>query len=138
MKDYKTKFVKDSDLNEVKFYKTKKGYKCVIKCILTGIDPFDEDIDLLSKFKGLELGAEGITFDVSAFSKCHPDDKFSETKGKRLAESRCKAKIFSKSKRILQCLAKPKLQRYKRFENAINIYDQVLDRENKHIDKIKG
>lgn len=139
MKDYKTRFVRDSELNnEVKFYRTKKGFKCVIKCILTGIDPYDEDIELLAKFKGVELCSEGIAFDMTAFSKCHPDDKFDETKGKRLAESRCKAKIFSKSKRILQCLAKPKLQRYKRFENAIKIYDQILSRENKHIDKVKG
>jgi len=137
MKDYKTKFVKDSDSNEVKFYKTKKGYKCVINCILTGIDPYDEDIELLDKFKGVELCSKGIAFSMSAFSKCHPDDQFSDVKGKRLAESRCKAKIFSKSKRILQCLAKPKLQRYKKLENAINTYDQVLSRENKHIDEIK-
>lgn len=137
MKNYKTTFVKDDlDNSEVKFYRTKKGFKCVIKCLLTEIDPFDEDIELLKEFKGLSFYPDGVMFKAIAYSKCHPEDQFDETKGKRLAESRCKAKIFSKSKRILQCLSKPKYQRYTKMVEAISYYDKILNRENVHIDKI--
>lgn len=44
-------------------------------------------------------------FTVRAIAKCSPDDTFNEVIGKRIAESRAKAKAFNISSKVWLCIA---------------------------------
>lgn len=68
---------------------------CVIHCYIKAI----AGVPMLSAIesKKCPVSLDGFHFTVKAVAKCHNEDKFDITKGKRIAESRCKAKVFRKA-----------------------------------------
>ena len=135
--NYKTTF-KKSRLNVYRI--DESSFKCVASCVLKGIDPKDTILvrKLQKKFKDIKITDEGVSFEVVTYSKCHKSDTFSESKGKQLAESRCKKKIFNRAEKIMQCVVKIKEDELMNAQKSLTKYGIMVDTEFDHLMKIEG
>lgn len=134
--DYKTTFKK----KQLKIYRIKNNFKCVAACVLKDIDPKDTKIvtKLQKKFKDIKITKEGVTFEVVSYAKCHENDSFNEQKGKSLAESRCKRKIFDRAERIMRCVVKIKEAEYLKAQRSLTKYGVMVETEFDHLMHIDG
>ena len=135
--NYKTTF-KKSRLNVYRI--SKSSYKCVASCVLKGIDPEDTSLveKLQKKFRDIKITKEGVSFEVVTYSKCHQSDTFSEQKGKQLAESRCKKRIFDRVEKIMKCVVKIKEIELMNAQRSLTKYGVMVDTEFDHLMKIEG
>lgn len=155
MKNYKTSFkeghaysLENNSLCEVskmKVYRTKNGYKCAITGSLKAkLEPWsDSGYELVKKiakkFPGITVCRNGsIYIEATSFSKCHPEDEFIDRKGQRIAESRCKTKIFKKSQKVLNTILSIKKKELAELEEAVNDYQKLIDTESKHIKAVES
>lgn len=134
--DYKTTF-KRKKLN---VYRIKNSFKCVANCVLGGIDPKDTKIvtKLQKKFKDIKVTKEGVAFEVVTYSKCHENDSFDAKRGKSLAESRCKRKIFTRAEKILECVVKIKRAELTKAQESLTKYGIMVETELDHLMHIDG
>lgn len=135
--NYKTTFKKSS---KFRVYRIKNNFKCVANCLLQGIDKSDEKLaeKLQKKFKDIRITDKGIEFEMYTLAKCHPNDSFDETKGRTLAESRCKRKVFTRSKKILECIFKYKEAEYQKAQKSLKRYNALVDVETDHVMRLSG
>lgn len=134
--DYKTTFKK----KQLRVYRIKNSFKCVAACVLKDIDPKDTKIvtKLQKKFKDIKITKEGVTFEVVSYAKCHENDSFNEQKGKSLAESRCKRKIFDRAERIMKCVVKIKEAEYLKAQKSLTKYGVMVETEFDHLMHLDG
>lgn len=152
--NYKTSFKEkrsysfDSDslceVSKMKVYRTKCGFKCTVTGLLkAGLDPwsnrgYELAKKIARKFPGVTVCNDGSVYiEVTAFSKCHPDDEFKEMKGKRIAESRCKTKIFKRSQKVLAAILGVKKKEVAELEEAVMGYQKLIDTESNHIKAVE-
>lgn len=154
MKDYKTSFKEghtyslDNSLCEVskmKVYRTKCGYKCTVTGSLNAkLEPWTDSgyeiaKKIAKKFPGVTVCANGSVYiEATSFSKCHPEDRFVDKKGQRIAESRCKTKIFKRSQKVLNTILSIKKRELEELEEAVNGYQKLIDTESKHIEAVES
>ena len=134
--DYKTTFKK----KKLRVYRIKNNFKCVASCVLKDIDPKDTKIvtKLQKKFKDIKITKEGVVFEVVSYAKCHENDSFNEQKGKSLAESRCKRKIFDRAEKIMKCVVKIKEAEYLRAQRSLTKYGVMVETEFDHLMHLDG
>lgn len=154
MNNYKTSFKEwqaysfennsPCEVSKMKIYRTKYGYKCIITGLLkTNLEPWTEsgyDIakKIAKKLPGVTVCGDGsIYIEATSFSKCHPEDEFIDKKGQRIAESKCKTKIFKKSRKVLSTILSIKKKELSELEEAINGYQKLIDTESKHIKEVE-
>lgn len=105
---------------------------CIIKCRLRRLDRLRWYDACLNDF----FNGEYNEFVFTGVAKCHKDDTFDEQKGKYIAESKAKCKMYSNAEALLK----------KAFEKLrgltddvvahINLYNAYKDRELAHIDDV--
>ena len=135
--DYKTTFKK----KKIRVYRIKNNYKCVATCVLRGIDPKDTKVvtKLKKKFnKDIKITKEGVTFEVVSYAKCHSNDSFNEQKGKALAESRCKRKVFDRAEKIMRCVVKIREAEYLKAQKSLTKYGVLVETELDHLMHLDG
>ena len=83
------------DVNE-----EERTVKCILRCTLYANNRILDFLldEIIHKF-----GIPWIygTFEVEGTAKCHKNDIFSETVGKKIAESKAKIKLYNKTMRIM-------------------------------------
>lgn len=77
-------------------------------------------------------------FKVRGISKCHKDDIFDETLGKRIAESRASQKMLSRGIHKLEELNRSANIVKEITEESLKKYKKCLELEKKHIEKLKN
>lgn len=153
---YKTSFkegrkgysLKDHSLCEVskmKVYRTKNGYKCTITGLLnSNLEPgshkgYEIAKKIAKKFPGVTVCFDGSVYiEATSFSKCHPTDEFKEIKGQRIAESRCKTKIFKRSLKVLTAILKIKKEELTELEKDLLSYQKLIDTEVDHVKAVEN
>jgi hypothetical protein len=135
--DYKTTFKK----KQLRVYRINNNdFKCVASCVLKDIDPKDTKIvtKLQKKFKDIKITEEGVTFKAVSYAKCHENDSFNEQKGKSLAESRCKHKIFDRAERIMRYVVKINEAEYLKAQRSLTKYGVMVETEFDHLMHLDG
>lgn len=69
----------------------------IIVCTISAVVKHMAGSHAVINMKKCPIKSSDLSFTVKAVAKCHNEDNFSVTKGKRIAESRCKAKLFNKA-----------------------------------------
>ena len=124
-----------------KFYvdKNKKAITCVIKSVLNTdvcecIYLGDMWTNLKNKFN---FYPPYSTLTFTATTKCHKGDKFDDIKGKRIAESKAKAKMFKYYARMLSSIENSLntniLSKIIRLKSANNY---AYNREKRHVKEL--
>lgn len=80
------------------------------------------------------IGTHSFTY--VGVAKCHEEDTFDEQKGKYIAESKAKAKIYSSIKVILQEIHKELISITVDIKDHVDLYDVYKNRELTHIDEV--
>lgn len=75
-------------------------------------------------------------FRVTAKARCNSEDTFDIETGKRIAESRAKAKAFRIAKNVWKCIAKSFINNAKIAEQMMNNCTLAEEIENKHTEKL--
>lgn len=75
-------------------------------------------------------------FKVITKTRCSPNDTFNEVIGKRIAESKAKAKVFKTAKNVWNCIAKSLADSTKMAETMAKNCKIVEEIEVKHIEKL--
>ena len=75
-------------------------------------------------------------FVVTAKARCNSADTFDETVGKRIAESRAKAKAFKIAKNVWNCIAKELYNNSKLAEERAKNCKRVEEVELKHVKEL--
>lgn len=87
------------------------------------------------KTKAPMVNYEG-RFTVTAKARCSSEDSFDETIGKRIAESRAKAKAFKIAKNVWSCIAEDFKNASRKAEEMMQNCDTVENIEKRHIKKL--
>ena len=72
-------------------------------------------------------------FTVMAKARCNPNDTFDEAMGKKIAESRAKAKAFKIAKNVWSCIAKNLTEKANIANVMTNKYTLMETKEKKHV-----
>lgn len=75
-------------------------------------------------------------FKFIGVSKCSPDDVFDETKGKRIAESRAKVKVYKKAANLYKEGRKLLLKRFTYCANLEQFCNALSEKESCHVSKL--
>lgn len=75
-------------------------------------------------------------FIVTAKARCNSEDTFDEEKGKKIAESRAKAKAFKIAKNVWNCIAKSFIEKAKIAEVMTKNCAAVEEIEVNHVKKL--
>ena len=75
-------------------------------------------------------------FTVTAKARCNSEDAFDETVGKRIAESRAKAKAFKIAKNVWGCIAKDLSEKANIAGTMAKSCEVVEEVEVKHVEKL--
>ena len=76
------------------------------------------------------------SFTVTAKARCNPDDTFDEATGKKIAESRAKAKAFKTAKNVWDCIAKGLFNKAKIAEKIYKNCAVIEQVEIKHVKEL--
>ena len=137
---YKATFDYDTKINKAfLYYKSKEGViTCKSTCSIYVGYMSQQHIDKICKRFGLKHDwmFKILYITVRSHAKCHPKDNFDEIKGKRIAESRCKEKIFLKMQNILLYYRELLLQEIENIDNATKKYFEFEIREEKHVNRL--
>lgn len=105
---------------------------CIIKCRLRKLDRPRWCYACLNDF----FNGEYNEFAFVGVAKCHKDDTFDEQKGKYIAESKAKCKLYSSAETLL----KKSFDKLRSLTDDvvahINLYNAYKDRELAHIDDV--
>lgn len=105
--------------------------KRVVTCIMKAqMNVEDESSDFL--YRSLNR----MVFKAVGIAKCHPDDTFSETKGKRVAESKAKRAAYLEGRRRFKKMAKSLAEYSKQVDQAINNLEAYAKKEEDHIKEL--
>lgn len=69
-------------------------------------------------------------------AKCHEGDNFDEKKGKYLAESRAKEKLYRWCKVKAREMEKLAKKAHEASQNTLEFYEAILERETQHIEEL--
>ena len=75
-------------------------------------------------------------FTVTAIARCNSEDTFDEATGKKIAESRAKAKAFKIARNVWDCIAKNLAKQAYIAEQMTKNCELVREVEVKHIEKL--
>lgn len=75
-------------------------------------------------------------FTVKATSRCHPSDTFDEVKGRRIAESKAKAKAFHIASRAWQIYARYYMDILDTLDTLATNCEQIRDAEINHVNEL--
>lgn len=75
-------------------------------------------------------------FTVTAKARCNSDDTFDEATGKKIAESRAKAKAFKTAKNVWDCIARGFVEKAKMAEAMTKNCAAVEEIEVNHVKKL--
>lgn len=79
---------------------------------------------------------DGMLQVFSAKSKCSPEDKFDVVKGKRIAESRAKAKAYKAIRNIYNEGVEYYTERINQFKKLADFTDHLYEKELQHVENI--
>lgn len=69
-------------------------------------------------------------------SNCHPEDAFDDIKGKRIAESKAKIKLFKFMKNHTKKLYNRVFEELNKYESAMNKYTDAYYKEVVHVEEL--
>lgn len=75
-------------------------------------------------------------FTVTAIARCNSEDTFDEATGKKIAESRAKAKAFKIARNVWDCIAKNLAKQAYIAEQMTKNCELVREVEVKHVEKL--
>lgn len=75
-------------------------------------------------------------FTVTAIAKCNPKDEFNESVGRRVAESRAKAKAFKTAKNVWKCISEVLTKEILGASNMESNCEMAERFEMKHVKKL--
>lgn len=75
-------------------------------------------------------------FTVTAIARCNSEDTFDEATGKKIAESRAKAKAFKTAKNVWECIFKGFMENANIAGTMAKNCECVMDVEVKHVEKL--
>lgn len=94
------------------------------------------DIDLGCWIKKAPMVNYSGVFKVTAKARCNSEDAFDIETGKRIAESKAKAKAFKIAKNVWNCIAEKFVNNAKIAEQMMNNCAIAEEIENKHTEKL--
>ena len=75
-------------------------------------------------------------FTVTAKARCNPSDTFGKTIGKRIAESRAKAKAFKTAKNVWNCIAKALTEKANMVSTLAKNCEAMEEIESNHVKEL--
>lgn len=131
------------EFDDVTFHTEGDTIHCSIKGWFTSTWPLHDVVERVFKheqFSDLNLAPDiGTVTGWTAFEsivKCNDNDKYDETVGKRIAESKCKAKIYVKALKLISEIAEESEKEIQQLKNVGAKYLGYYAKERMHQFKV--
>lgn len=86
----------------------------------------------------IEFSIAGHPFKCVGKARCNKEDVFDEVKGRRIAESRAKTKVYKKAAMVYNTYAKALMDDFNRYSRLDTICSMLALKENKHVEFLCG